>query len=181
MNQAKRWNPIEHYKKPAVAEAYDATRFRGLAGRLFNAIEKREIRRAFADVPANACIVDVPCGTGRLAEVLLEQGFKVHGVDISPEMLRVASKRLSRFDKQFSTEVRDARELAQLGRRFDGALCARVLMHFPLKEQIEFLKGVVGATSGRVVFTQGLRHASSSSTPPTKEAIGVFKIRRHTR
>ena len=42
------------------------------------------------------------------------------------------------------------------GQKLDAALCARVLMHFPLDEQIQFLKSVTAVTSRRVVFTQGL-------------------------
>lgn len=151
----KAWNPSDYYKNSDVAGDYDSSRFRSWYGRLFNAVEKREIAKAFAGLPANASVVDVPCGTGRLAEVLLESGYKVRGVDISPDMLEVAKKRLARFGEKFSTQVCDARELSR-AERFDGALCARVLMHFPLNEQIEFLKAVAAVTSGPVVFTQGL-------------------------
>ena len=153
---ARTWNPANYYKNRAVAEDYDASRFSSLAGRLFNALEKRTIRKGFAGLPAGAVISDVPCGTGRLAEPLLQEGFQVIGVDVSAEMLEVAARRLSAFGERFRTEVHDARLLPEAGLRFDGALCARVLMHFPLPEQIRFLKAVRSVTAGRVVFTQGL-------------------------
>ncbi len=92
MNESDRltWDPTVHYKDVDVAQRYDDERFARLTGRLFNALEKAYIARAFANVPAGARILDLPCGTGRLAEVLLDRGLDVHGVDISPAMLEVA-------------------------------------------------------------------------------------------
>lgn len=151
------WDPVTHYQEVAVAERYDRERFSRLSGRIFNALEKLSIRRAFADVPPDAIIMDLPCGTGRFAEVLLEQGFKVVGIDISPAMLTVARRKLEGFGERFETRVADVRELASgEKKRYDVALCARVLMHFPLEQQIDFLRNVAQLTKGRVVFTQSL-------------------------
>jgi SAM-dependent methyltransferase len=149
------WDPLEHYKDVEVAERYDAERFSRLSGRVFNGLEKRNVRKAFQGVPAGATVVDAPCGTGRLAEVLLDCGFHVVGVDISPAMLEVARRKLARFGSRFEPHVCDARRLATLKRRFDAALCARVLMHFPLSQQIEFVRGIADVTSQRIVFTHG--------------------------
>ena len=151
------WNPTTHYKDVAVAQRYDSERFSGLAGRVFDALEKRAIRRAFAGILRNAIVMDLPCGTGRLAETLLEQGFHVVGIDISAAMLHVAERKLERFGSRFETLVSDVHELARKQQAvYDVALCARVLMHFPLEEQITFLRSVAHLTKGRVVFTQSL-------------------------
>ena len=150
------WDPQEHYKNAGIAEQYDASRFDSVPGKIFNYLEKKNIRRAFEDVPSGSTIVDVPCGTGRLAEVLLEQGFKVVGIDISEAMLEVARRKLRRFDNQFEGILGDAFRLKELGRQFDAALCARVLMHFPLDKQAAFLKGIKEVTKGPIVFTQSL-------------------------
>lgn len=37
-------------------------------------------------------VADVGCGTGRMAPYLLSQGLVPHGVDLSPEMIRVARR-----------------------------------------------------------------------------------------
>ncbi|EAR21136.1 class I SAM-dependent methyltransferase [Nitrococcus mobilis] len=195
------WNPVEHYKDVEVAERYDRERFASVSGRVFDALEKWNIRRAFSGLPDDSLIVDVPCGTGRHAEVLLEQGHRVVGVDVSPAMLEVARRKLSRFGERFRTFVWDARRLAELGERYDAALCARVLMHFPLSGQVEFLAGVAKATQGRVVFTQSystwyqqLRrsvkrvfgHVAPAAYPLTQAELeqllagaGLQEIRRH--
>ena len=127
------WDPTTHYKDVAVAERYDRERFSRLTGRIFDKLEKRALRRAFVGVPRSSLVLDLPCGTGRLAETLLEQGFRVVGVDISPAMLAVASRKLQRFDDRFDTLVSDVHDLARTSSgAYDVALCARVLMHFPL-------------------------------------------------
>ena len=152
----KNWNPADHYKDDAIARSYDRKRFSSLSGRFFNNLEKRLIRKAFSELARDSVIGDVPCGTGRLAEVLLDSGFSVVGIDISPEMLATARERLDRFGERFRSVTSDAKTLADTGHRFDAALCARVLMHFPLPEQIAFLRGVAAVTDGRLVFTQGI-------------------------
>ena len=124
---------------------------------MFNALEKRAVRRAFQAIPRDRVVLDLPCGTGRLSGTLLESGFRVVGVDISAAMLDVARRRLASFGDRFDTEVGDVHELAQRAAgKYDVALCARVLMHFALDEQIRFLASVARLTRGTVVFSQSL-------------------------
>jgi len=196
----KNWNPSEHYKASEIAVDYDRQRFSSLAGRTYNWLEKRLVRRAFADLPKTAAVADIPCGTGRLAEVLLESGFHVTGIDIAPTMLEVAQRRLQRFADRFEIKALDAKQLPASGLKFEAVLCARVLMHFTLPEQIIFLRSVAAVTKQRVVFTQGLdtpyqrlrrqlkrllRHQSPAVYPLTPselrtlvESAGLREIRR---
>ena len=57
-------------------------------------------------------------------------------------------------------------------KQYDVALCARVLMHFPLQEQIEFLKAVATLTRDRVVFTQSLNSPYQRFRRTVKRWIG---------
>ena len=151
------WDPTTHYQDVAVAERYDRERFSRLTGRIFDALEKRALSRAFATVPRSSLVLDLPCGTGRLAETLLDQGFRVVGVDISPAMLTVARRKLQRFEGRFESLVADVHELARTsGGAYDVALCARVLMHFPLDEQVAFLASIARLARGTVVFSQSI-------------------------
>lgn len=171
------WDPITHYKEVAVAERYDRERFSSLPGRVFNALERFHMRRAFRSMPRNAVVMDLPCGTGRFAEVLLEMGFKVVGIDISAAMLEVARRKVQRFGEQFQTRVEDVRELAgRESKQYDVALCARVLMHFPLPEQIVFLRGVATLTRGTVVFTHSLDTPYQRFRRRLKKALGDISI-----
>ena len=150
------WNPDEHYKSHKVASEYDRKRFASIPGRVFNYLEKRTITKCFARVPKGRTIADAPCGTGRLAEPLLAAGYRVHGLDISDEMLEMARRRLRRFPDRFACEVVDVKTSRPREPPYDAALCARVLMHFPLDQQVEFLTGVAKLSRSIVVINHSL-------------------------
>ena len=108
-----------------------------------------------------------------MAEALLDDGYHIVGVDISAAMLDVAKRRLSRFGDQFTWIVADVRELAKSQpKSYDSALCARVLMHFPLEEQIAFLGGIARLTRGPVVFTQSLSTLYHRTRRKVKKMLG---------
>jgi SAM-dependent methyltransferase len=56
----------------------------------FTALYERPALRAMLPPVAGRRVLDAGCGTGRASVWLAEQGAEVVGVDISPEMLRVA-------------------------------------------------------------------------------------------
>lgn len=63
-------------------------------------------------------VLDLACGTGNVSELLAARGYKVVGVDISPQMVEVARSKKS----QVEYFVQDIAEL-DLSRQFDLALC----------------------------------------------------------
>jgi SAM-dependent methyltransferase len=70
-------------------------------------------------------IGDIGCGTGRLAPYLVEQGLTPHGVDLSPEMIRVALRDQPGHDFQ----VGDVRALPFAEAALDGAIGWYSLMY----------------------------------------------------
>jgi SAM-dependent methyltransferase len=149
------WDPAQHYQDGAVAESYDRERFSSLPGRVFNRLDRRAVRRALAGLPPGSVVADIPCGTGRLAEVALEMGYEVCGIDISPAMLEMARRRLARFGARFTARVADIRALQSTGQSFDAVLSARFLMHFPLDEQRQLIRGLARLAGRRLVLTHG--------------------------
>lgn len=166
------WNPHDHYKNVQVAEKYDKVRFSSISGKIFNHLEKSRVRRIFSEIPENSLILDAPCGTGRFSEVLLDLGHRVVGLDISPAMLEVAKRKLSRFGTRFEAREQDVRTLKPGEDAFDAALCARVLMHFPLDEQAIFLASVASVTRGTVVFNQSLNSRYGVFRRQIKKLLG---------
>jgi SAM-dependent methyltransferase len=166
------WNPREHYKDNRVAETYDSTRFDSLPGRVFDRLERRALLRALAGVPAGSEIVDLPCGTGRLAAALLAAGYRVTGIDISPAMLGQAARRLAGFGERFAWRVGDAVDLPPPAQPFAAALCARILMHFPLDQQVAFLRGVARQTDGLIVFNQSYASRYQRARRQLKRLLG---------
>jgi SAM-dependent methyltransferase len=71
-------------------------------------------------VAAGAELLDVPCGGGRLSLALAERGYRMTGVDWSPEFL--AHGRASEGGPRVTWEHRDMRDLPW-PERFDGAFC----------------------------------------------------------
>lgn len=72
-------------------------------------------------------VADVGCGTGRLAPYLSSHGLTSHGVDLSPEMIRVAR----RDHPQHSFEVADLRALPFDDGSMAGAVGWYSLMYLP--------------------------------------------------
>jgi SAM-dependent methyltransferase len=66
-------------------------------------------------------ILDVCCGTGTMCEMLTEEKFRMHGIDLSPGMIEQARAKAVAKRLEIGYDVADASCFA-LGRRFDGAL-----------------------------------------------------------
>lgn len=103
------------------------------AERLDGILDRMPVERAvlglFSELVHAACsgttVGDIGCGTGRLAPYLSAQGFTVHGVDLSPEMVRVARRDQPGHD----FEVADLRSLPFADASLDGALGWYSLMY----------------------------------------------------
>lgn len=74
---------------------------------------------------------DIGCGTGRLAPYLAAQGLSPRGVDLSPEMVRVAR----RDQPGHSFEVADLRALPFEDGSLDGAVAWYSLMYLPPEQR----------------------------------------------
>jgi len=71
-------------------------------------------------VPAGSELLDVPCGGGRLSLALAARGYRMTGVDLSPEFLAHAGA--ADRSAAIEWEHRDMRDLPWT-ERFDGAFC----------------------------------------------------------
>jgi SAM-dependent methyltransferase len=92
---------------------------------------------AFAALPPDSLVLDAGCGPGLVAEAFLRAGHRVHGVDLSGEMLRRAQARCAPFGGRASFEQGSVFELAA-DRRFDGAVSRFVVHHSP--DPIAFIR-----------------------------------------
>jgi predicted TPR repeat methyltransferase len=109
-------------------------------------------------------VLDIGCGSGDpIARYLVEQGYRVTGVDSSPEMVDMFR---ANFPEQAST-VSDMRSL-QLGRHFDGLLAWDSFFHLDFDDQRAMFR-VFGEHAGfgaPLMFTSG---------PTEGEAIGTLE------
>tara|TARA_Y100000389_G_scaffold122212_1_gene119589 strand:- start:641 stop:1402 length:762 start_codon:yes stop_codon:yes gene_type:complete len=66
-------------------------------------------------------ILDIGCGTGKHAEMFCNKGYKVHGIDISEDMLKIAKKRCSGKEDELSFSHSSVQNL-MLEKRFDAII-----------------------------------------------------------
>ncbi len=83
-------NKSSYFDFDAVAASYD-TWYNHPVGRLYDAIEKRAIEAVLPSLNPGARLLEVGCGTGHWSEFFTQKGFEVTGVDVSAEMVKVAS------------------------------------------------------------------------------------------
>jgi SAM-dependent methyltransferase len=63
------------------------------AGAFAETAETVDAVEALLGIPAGAAVLDICCGFGRIAGPLSERGYRVTGIDASPEQLRLAKER----------------------------------------------------------------------------------------
>ena len=72
-----------------------------------------------------AVVLDAGCGTGRYSRELARRGYVVHGVDLSPELIEVAKKKVEDRTRSLSFAVADI--IVPSAARYDAILCRGVL------------------------------------------------------
>lgn len=107
---------VEHYAR--LASKYD---------RRWDRYTTRTLAAAMSmmDLSGDPAILDVACGTGRLAQMALERNPRVRlmGVDLSPEMIDVAKQRIPESES-VSWAVSPAEQLPAEDGQFDIVTCA---------------------------------------------------------
>ena len=162
-----------HYQDDGVAEEYHSgfagrLRWRALTHRVVAYFERRGINRLLRRV-APKSVLDLPCGTGKLAEVLVPTGAVIQAADVSSSMLKIARASYTRAGS--STVSFDVADVTKLPSSWDGnfdlAVCLRLFHRVPdeVKEQ-----GLVelGRVARFVLYSTGIE------TP-------YHRLRRHVR
>ncbi len=102
-----------------------------LAGALDRMPAERAVLGLFCDLTLAAglgtTVGDIGCGTGRLAPCLAGKGLSPRGIDLSPEMIRVARRDQPGFD----FGVADLRALPFADVSLAGVVCWYSLMYLP--------------------------------------------------
>jgi len=84
------------------------------------------------DVTTKTSVLDVGCGTGRLAEQLLDSSpATVIGVDLSPGMVGQAQLRCERFGKRGAFIIGDSEHLPVASNSVDVVTCSHSFHHYP--------------------------------------------------
>lgn len=110
------------------------------ASRLMVARRAREARcilSALTGVPRGANVLDLPCGTGFLAPLLVERGYRVTCADSSPHMIERAERTWlqataanTSLSGRASFEIEDIFDTSFGDGEFDAVICNRLFHHF---------------------------------------------------
>ena len=133
----------------AQASTYDEGMQGEHARRLYPHVVE-EVVRAVADIPT-PCLLDLGCGTGALAKLVLRQvpRARLTCVDLSSEMLAVAGERLGATAKLVAA---DAEHLPFCDSSFDAVWCNDSFHHYPDPERAAFQVWRVLAPGGTLVI-----------------------------
>lgn len=142
------------YQSQTTAEVYDDQRFTSFRGRLVNTLELWAVRRALARAAPVRSILDLPCGTARLAHSFLEDDVSLHGADISEAMLQRAKAKLH-SDSSGGAESQlvrcDAEFLPYTEDAFDCTVSLRFTCHVPPETRRAILREMKRISSQHLV------------------------------
>jgi len=109
----------------AEAASFDDAPDHGLADPVVRAAWRELLLGVLPAAPAR--IADLGCGTGTLSRLLVDEGYALDGLDISPEMIRRAKAKVP--EAEFS--VGDAAAPGFTPAAYDVVLCRHVLWAMP--------------------------------------------------
>jgi ubiquinone/menaquinone biosynthesis C-methylase UbiE len=166
------FNPQTHYQNEEVARGYDRERFSSLAGRVFQNAELKTLAKLARHLPPNASLLDVPCGTGRIAQALLNWGFRVTASDISQEMIQVAQARIANSGGQLTASRGSADALPFRDGSFDAVLSIRFLPHIDSEPRRRMLKEMARVSRRWVFFSNSFSSAWYKGRRALKRRLG---------
>lgn len=158
------------------AQRYDERRFESRRGQLCHQYEAQSIVRLLSPLSEKR-VLDLPTGTGRIAEELIRAGAKVTAADLTPAMLTVARRRFSNLEIRptYTLVNANGRRLPFPDHRFDAVISIRFLHLIPPGDWPEFLSEMrrVAKPDGQVLvqifnpfyggplalLREGIRHA----------------------
>src|SRR2546422_3290373 len=141
-----------------IAPLYDASVGNSAVSRRAKLLAVRIVKGL---TPSGGRLLDIGCYTGIEALLLAEQGFCVVGVDLSPEMIRIAKAkaRKRRLQDQVNFEVLRASDVGALLQRgygpFDTAYSVYGTLNLEPRMK-DFKAGVLALLKGRGKFVCGL-------------------------
>lgn len=111
----------------SAADTFDTEPDHGLTSPAVRAAWSRRLHEWIPDTAAD--VLDAGCGTGSLSLLLAEHGHRVTAVDLSPNMVEHARRKLAGRDA--TVLVGDAGDPPVQDRRFDVVLCRHLLWTLP--------------------------------------------------
>jgi ubiquinone/menaquinone biosynthesis C-methylase UbiE len=145
-----------------------------------NRAEMRLIDRAFAGIPLESRVLDVPCGGGRVTVHLAKRGYRMSAGDLSDAMLEIARESTTKAGCSCEVARQDVERLSFSDRAFDAIISFRLFHHFPNREIRERVVKELCRVSKRWVALSYFSPASVTSVHRRlRAAMGGRKSEKH--
>ena len=142
----------ERYKNQEEASLYDNLRFTSLKGRLMDYFEKRSIIKCLDKIGKIESIMDIPAGTGRITELLLDRAKTIIAGDISDDMLNMAKKKFQNTPNITYIKI-DAENMELSGNYVECITCVRLMGHVPPDTRVKMLSEMARVSNKWVIVT----------------------------
>lgn len=124
-------------------------------------------------------VLDLGCGSGQDLVPLVKRGATVIGIDISPDLIKIARKRAASYGISPRMEVGSAYETGLPGESVDVVFCMALLHHLDLPRARAEIRRVLRA-GGRLILSEPIRFSSTVDRvrklfPPSKSDISEFE------
>jgi SAM-dependent methyltransferase len=131
---------------------------------------------------ANDRILEVGCGAGRVLQSFLQDGFAITGVDISPEMLDLARKKLLDFCQQGSLRLfqHDFRNKPLL-QRYKRVLVTFYTFNYILEDPGAFLQNLCQSMTEDALLIMDLFYPKTLANPELDNIWTMHEFGRHGR
>jgi ubiquinone/menaquinone biosynthesis C-methylase UbiE len=120
-------DPRRDYQDPTVVASYEHERFRSPWGRVYAAMHRRGIRKALLHLEGQGTVLDVPCGTGRIAPLVTGLGLSYLGLDISTAMVSHCREHHGSRSGVVGLSVGDIERLPFEDASVDAVVCLKLL------------------------------------------------------
>lgn len=113
------------------------------------AFARVESMKRFESLLSGKAVLEIGCGPGRDARLLVDDGFNVTGIDISQSFIDIAQEQVP--EATFYRE--DMRTMQLPSETYDGIWCSAVLLHLKREDMVPVLKKMYGTLKkGGAVF-----------------------------
>ena len=136
-----------------------------------------------AEVGPDMDVLDVACGTGVLFDYYLQRGVaSVTGIDISPEMARIASEKYA-GEPKIQVICGDVEENA-FDRKFDRIVVYNAFPHFPYPKRLIKILANLLKDDGRLTVAHGMsreaidNHHSGSASKVSNGLMAAESLKR---
>ena len=123
-------------------------------------------------------VLDLGCGTGGNLIPLIKRGARTIGIDISPDLIRLARKRLNDAQLESDLRVDSAYETGLADESVDVVYCMSLVHHLDIERVRDEMRRVL-VPGGRVILKEPVRFSSAytrlRNLLPAKEEISDFE------